>query len=78
MTSNTPVRRCRCDYVKIDWCDTKGMDVAKACTLLHEAQLAAGRPIVHSLCSWGAGEPWKWAASIEAYVEAVREFHPVC
>ncbi len=54
----------RCDYLKIDWCNTKGMDVAKAYTLLNEAQLAAGRPIVHSLCSWGAGEPWKWAASI--------------
>ena len=42
----------RCDYLKIDWCNTKGMDVAKAYTLLNEAQLAAGRPIVHSLCSW--------------------------
>jgi len=54
----------RADYIKIDWCNTKGMDIVKAYTLLHEAQLAAGRPIVHSLCSWGDGEPWKWAASI--------------
>ena len=54
----------RCDYLKIDWCNSEGMDVVKAYTLLHEAQLAAGRPVVHSLCSWGEGQPWKWAASI--------------
>jgi len=54
----------RCDYVKIDWCNTEGQDVVKAYTLLHEAQRAAGRPIVHSLCSWGEGSPWKWAAAV--------------
>jgi len=54
----------RADYVKIDWCNTEGQDVVESYTKLHEAQLAAGRPIVHSLCSWGEGEPWKWAASV--------------
>lgn len=54
----------RCDYIKIDWCHTEGQDVVKAYTLLHDAQHAAGRPVVHSLCSWGEGSPWKWAASV--------------
>jgi alpha-galactosidase len=54
----------RADYVKIDWCNTEGMDVVKAYTLLHDAQHAAGRPLIHSLCSWGEGSPWKWAASV--------------
>jgi len=54
----------RCDYVKIDWCNTDGQDIIKTYTKLHDAQHAAGRPIVHSLCSWGEGEPWKWAASV--------------
>ena len=54
----------RADYVKIDWCNTQGQDIVKTYTRLHDAQLAAGRPIVHSLCSWGEGEPWKWAASV--------------
>jgi alpha-galactosidase len=54
----------RCDYVKIDWCNTQGQDIIKTYTKLHDAQHAAGRPIVHSLCSWGVGEPWKWAASV--------------
>lgn len=43
----------RCDYLKIDWCNAARMNVVKAYTLLHEAQLAAGRPLVHSLCTWG-------------------------
>jgi alpha-galactosidase len=54
----------RTDYIKIDWCNTEGQDMVKAYTTLHDAQHAAGRPIVHSLCSWGDGEPWKWAAPV--------------
>ena len=54
----------RADYVKIDWCNTQGQDIVRTYTELHDAQHAAGRPIVHSLCSWGDGEPWKWAAPI--------------
>jgi len=54
----------RCDYLKIDWCNASGQDVVKAYTALHEAQRAAGRPIVHSLCTWGKGKPWNWAAAV--------------
>jgi len=56
--------RWRADYVKIDWCNTEGQDPAQSYTKLGHAQLAAGRPIVFSLCSWGEGGPWKWAASV--------------
>jgi len=54
----------RADYLKIDWCNTEGQDVARSYAKLHNAQLAAGRPIVHSLCSWGDGQPWNWAAAV--------------
>jgi alpha-galactosidase len=54
----------RADYVKIDWCNTEGQDPAQSYIRLRDAQLAAGRPIVFSLCSWGVGEPWNWAASV--------------
>ncbi len=54
----------RCDYLKIDWCNAEGQDIVKSYKALREAQLAAGRPIVHSLCSWGVGEPWNWAAAV--------------
>ncbi|MGB9764443.1 MAG: glycoside hydrolase family 27 protein [Candidatus Saccharicenans sp.] len=54
----------RCDYLKVDWCNTKGQDIVQTYTLLCEAQRAAGRPLVYSLCSWGEGDPWKWAAAV--------------
>ncbi|MCE5251476.1 glycoside hydrolase family 27 protein [bacterium] len=54
----------RCDYLKIDWCNTEGQDIVKSYTVLRKAQRETGRPIVHSLCSWGVGEPWNWAAAI--------------
>jgi alpha-galactosidase len=54
----------RCDYLKIDWCNAEGQDIIETYARLHDAQHAAGRPIVHSLCSWGVGSPWKWAAAV--------------
>ena len=54
----------RADYVKVDWCNTAGQTPQTAYPKLRDAQLAAGRPIVFSLCSWGQGQPWKWAASV--------------
>jgi alpha-galactosidase len=69
----------RTDYLKVDWCNTQGLahhgpagratapdpvDVDTAYSRLRDAQLAAARPIVFSLCSWGVGEPWKWAAGV--------------
>ncbi|MCF7730486.1 MAG: sulfatase-like hydrolase/transferase [Akkermansiaceae bacterium] len=54
----------RTDYLKIDWCNTKGQEIIATYTKLHDAQHTAGRPLVHSLCSWGAGEPWLWGALV--------------
>ncbi len=54
----------RADYIKIDWCNTDGQDIVEAYSLLARAQRAAGRPVVHSLCSWGDGYPWRWAGAI--------------
>lgn len=54
----------RADYIKIDWCNSEGQDIVKTYTLLGQAQRAAGRPVVHSLCSWGEGYPWVWAGAI--------------
>lgn len=54
----------RADYIKIDWCNTEGQDIKATYSLLSRAQRAAGRPVVHSLCSWGDGYPWQWAGAI--------------
>jgi alpha-galactosidase len=54
----------RADYIKIDWCNSSGQDIVQTYSLLGKAQRAAGRPVVHSLCSWGEGYPWVWAGAI--------------
>jgi alpha-galactosidase len=54
----------RTDYIKIDWCNSEGQDIVEAYTRLAGAQRAAGRPVVHSLCSWGDGYPWLWAGAV--------------
>jgi alpha-galactosidase len=54
----------RADYIKIDWCNTEGQDIVQTYAELGKAQRAAGRPVVHSLCSWGDGYPWVWAGAI--------------
>src|SRR5512141_490279 len=54
----------RADYIKIDWCNSEGQDIVRAYSDLGKAQRAAGRPVVHSLCSWGDGYPWLWAGAI--------------
>jgi alpha-galactosidase len=54
----------RADYIKIDWCNSAGQDIVRSYSLLGKAQRAAGRPVVHSLCSWGEGYPWRWAGAI--------------
>lgn len=54
----------RADYIKIDWCNTEGQDIVQTYSELSKAQRAAGRPVVHSLCSWGDGYPWVWAGAI--------------
>ncbi len=54
----------RADYIKIDWCNSEGQDIVQTYADLGKAQRAAGRPVVHSLCSWGDGYPWNWAGAI--------------
>jgi len=54
----------RADYIKIDWCNSTGQVIADTYSILAKAQRAAGRPVVHSLCSWGDGYPWIWAGAI--------------
>ncbi len=54
----------RADYIKIDWCNSEGQDIVQTYAGLGKAQRAAGRPVVHSLCSWGDGYPWAWAGAI--------------
>jgi len=52
------------DYLKYDWCNTKGLNAEGSYTTMRDALYAAGRPVVFSICEWGTNEPWKWGAEI--------------
>lgn len=52
------------DYVKYDWCDTKGLNAAAAYTTMRDAIRSAGRPMLFSICEWGDNKPWEWATDI--------------
>ncbi|GCF10950.1 RICIN domain-containing protein [Dictyobacter arantiisoli] len=52
------------DYIKVDWCNTSGLNAQTQYTNIHNALANTGRAIVFSLCSWGQGSPWLWGASI--------------
>ena len=51
------------DYLKYDWCNTSTQDAPSSYSLMHDASLASGRPIVLSICEWGTAKPWMWGKS---------------
>lgn len=52
------------DYVKIDWCNSEGLDARVQYTRFGNALAASGRRIVFSICEWGRNEPWTWAPEV--------------
>ncbi|MRX68229.1 alpha-galactosidase [Flavobacterium resistens] len=52
------------DFLKYDWCNTKGITAPEAYTTMSNALKVAGRPIVFSLCEWGDNQPWEWGKPI--------------
>jgi alpha-galactosidase len=52
------------DYLKYDWCNTGTRNAQEAYQTMSTALLATGRPMVFSLCEWGAAKPWLWAKGI--------------
>jgi alpha-galactosidase len=51
------------DYVKIDWCNSEGLDAQTQYRIFRDALAASGRKIVFSICEWGTNEPWDWGPS---------------
>ena len=49
------------DYVKVDWCNTQGLDSKTQYALFRDGIRESGRPMVLSLCNWGVDKPWLWA-----------------
>ncbi len=52
------------DYVKIDWCNTKGMDPEKSYAVFGRALEKCPRDIVFSICDWGVKQPWTWGTRV--------------
>ena len=52
------------DFLKYDWCNTKGITAPEAYSTMSNALKTAGRPIVFSLCEWGDNQPWEWGKPI--------------
>jgi alpha-galactosidase len=48
------------DYVKIDWCNSEGLDPEVQYGKFRDALAHSGRPIVFSICNWGVKTPWRW------------------
>lgn len=49
------------DFVKLDWCFTKGLDAAAIYATWRDAIASTGRPMVLSISEWGVNAPWNWA-----------------
>lgn len=52
------------DYLKYDWCNTGARNGEEAYNTMSNALLSTGRPIVFSMCEWGANKPWLWGKGI--------------
>ncbi|HJT24794.1 MAG TPA: glycoside hydrolase family 27 protein [bacterium] len=48
------------DYVKIDWCNTEGLDSKTQYALFRDGIRESGRPMILSICNWGVDKPWEW------------------
>ena len=48
------------DFVKIDWCNSDGIDAPSQYAKLRDALARSGRSIVFSICEWGDNRPWEW------------------
>jgi alpha-galactosidase len=52
------------DYLKYDWCDTKGLKAEGAYLTMRDALRKAGRPVLFSMCEWGDNKPWEWGKDV--------------
>ncbi|MCE3607250.1 glycoside hydrolase family 27 protein [Massilia sp. P8910] len=64
------------DYVKYDWCDTKGLNAAAAYTTMRDAIHSAGRPMLLSMCEWGDNKPWEWGADVGHSWRTTGDIYP--
>jgi len=64
------------DYVKYDWCDSKGLSPVGAYTTMRDAIRSAGRPMMFSMCEWGESKPWEWAVDVGHSWRTTGDIYP--
>jgi alpha-galactosidase len=64
------------DYLKYDWCESKGLNAVGAYTTMRDAIRAANRPILFSMCEWGDNKPWEWAADVGHSWRTTGDIYP--
>jgi alpha-galactosidase len=64
------------DYLKYDWCDSKGLNAVGAYTTMRDAIRAANRPILFSICEWGDNKPWEWAPEVGNSWRTTPDIYP--
>lgn len=64
------------DYIKYDWCDSKGLNSVGAYTTMRDAIRSAGRPMLFSICEWGDTKPWEWAKEVGHSWRTTGDIYP--
>jgi len=64
------------DYIKYDWCDSKGLSAVGSYTTMRDAIRASGRPMLFSMCEWGDNKPWEWAADVGHSWRTTGDIYP--
>ena len=60
------------DFLKYDNCFAGPEDwIVDRYTAMRDALNKTGRPVLFSMCNWGAGDPWKWAQQVHAVTSLV-------
>ena len=53
------------DFLKYDNCNAPASDwIVDRYSAMRDALNKTGRPILFSMCNWGAGDPWNWAQKV--------------
>lgn len=52
------------DFLKYDWCHSRGLDAPAVFARMRDALAATGRPILFSICEWGLSRPAHWAPGV--------------
>jgi alpha-galactosidase len=64
------------DYIKVDWCDSKGLNAVGAYTTMRDAIRASNRPMLLSICEWGDNKPWEWAPEVGQSWRTTGDIYP--